>query len=235
MRRLLDASRIVVLLIATLCALSGCVASKWPPFDEKRSHLVLAAGNFSGVRHLDEPPCLMSDYTGEDGIVFDCFSGPPSRSTFHVYEVVFGGLSDRHPSVAYHASIMKPEATPGDGKPTLVMLFTDDRYVIHGGNEAEIAPTIDGEWAMPVYEDGQLYLLPCGALPLVRPLKFASPQSRSLEGLDAEQIERLRQNPRVRMDNGRFYITHGIPLSDIRRFMATASIPDHYFCEDHHN
>ena len=232
MRKLLDAARITALLAAILCT-SGCAGAKWPPFDEKRSHLVLVAGNFSGVRHLDEPPCMMKEIPLDDGIVVDCFSGPPSRSTFHVYDVVFGSLADRHPSVAYHSSIMNQNVPPGEGKPVLALLFTDDRHVVMGNVLRPIARTIDGEWAMPVYANFQLNIMPCGAVPLVRPLKFAHPQpSQSLEGLDSEWIEELRQNPRVRMEEGRFYITHGIPLHDIRQFMATVS-PDPYYCDDY--
>lgn len=233
MRKLLDASRVTVLFTAILCT-SGCVGAKWPAIDYEHSRLVMVAGNFSGVRHLDEPPCMMKEIPLDDGIVFDCFSGPPSRSTFHVYEVVFGSLADRHPSVAYHSSILNSNVPPGAGNPMLALMYTDGRHVVLGNGAREIAQTVDGEWAMPVYANIQLDIMPCGAVPLVRPLKFANPQpSQSLEGLDGKWIEELRQNPRVRMEEGRFYVTHGIPLRDIRQFMATVNVPDSYYCDDY--
>lgn len=53
----------------------------------------------------------------------------------------------------------------------------------------------------------------------------------SLSDYSPDDIERLRQNPWVKVEGGHYFITHGILLEDIRTFMASAApTTEEYYC-----
>lgn len=230
----LHARHIAVALIS-ITALAGCAAyNKWPAFDESRSRFVLVAGYFSGVRQLDERPCMLSDEEVESGVV-DCWSGTPSVTTLNAFDVVYGTLPRSRVQVAYSPSLQNSDRPPGDGKPMLVLLLSDGNHFVLTSQRASIVQTTQGDWAMPVYENETLTVLPCGAEPLVKPLRFAPPlPGDTLENIGEFGVERLQGNTRVRISDGRFTITHGVLLNDMRKFMATAHIdPDQYYCHEY--
>jgi hypothetical protein len=226
-----------VLCVLLATSIGGCHAmrGKWPDFDDSRLQLVLVAGEFSGVRQLNERPCRLTDEELDSGVV-DCWGGVPSVTTLDVREVVYGEVHGAHLRVAYHPSGPNQDKPPGLGNPTLALLNYDGRHFVLTNERRRIARTTSGEWAMPVYRDDELTILPCGARPLIQPLRFANPQpSESLEeGYTAQDIEELAKNPRVRMDRGRFFITHGILLKDMRTLLASrVPAPDDYYCRDY--
>jgi hypothetical protein len=209
------------------------VAAMAPDFDESKDHLVLVAGHFSGVRKLNEIPCMMTSEEIQSGVV-DCFSGTPSMSTLTVYEVVYGKANRRELPVAYHPAVMQ-RVPPGAGEPLVVLLHSDGKHYILTSERAPIARLTSGEWAIPIYEDAQLTVLPCGAKPLVHKLEFAAPlPSESLSDWTEDSIEAIKQNAHGYVRNGRFYITHGIPLKDMRSFLASvAPTTESYYCNEY--
>jgi hypothetical protein len=210
----------------------GC-KSQWPPFDESKTSLVLAAGTFSGVHETGAPPCLM-DLSGDPELagVVDCWSGTPSITTLNVFDVLYGRVTRSALPVGFHPSLMEKGKPPGGGRPQLTLLQSDGRHFLLTYERLPIAQTVTGEWALPIEEVAMLTILPCGAEPLVQPLRFAHPRPvYPLDEYTPDDVERLRQNPWVKVEGGHYSITHGILFEDIRTFLASvAPATDDYYC-----
>lgn len=226
-------SRLKLLSVCTLLvACSSCSHSKWPPFDESRMSLVLVAGEFIDVHRLDAVPCNFDLEEHSPDVIEDCFSGKPSVSTLHVYDVVHGDIKGRQLRVAYHPMIGEPPNPPGDGEPLLVLMQFDGTHLVLTHERQRIARTTSGEWAMPLYWESQLTILPCGARPLIKRLWFANPMPS--EVFEEDAAEELRNSPYGTLRNGRFYPTHGVLLRDMKQFLAGgAPSPDKYYCADY--
>jgi hypothetical protein len=220
---------------ALVLALGACASPErhWPQFEGEET-LVLAAGRFSDVRLLDDPPCFMNteDYLTVDGLNVDCFSGPPATSRFHVIDVLYGTLPEKTVTVLFHSVLGRPYQPPGEGRPVLAALISDGRHHAALRTRLEVARTTSGEWAVPVEDDDVETDLPCGAEPLARPLQFASPRpGRTLDAFGMRMIEDLRQNPRVELRGKRLYVTHGITFGELRDFVARLPLTsENFYC-----
>ncbi len=228
---------VAVALILGVAACTSLPKEHWPPFQQDKSAVVLAAGQFSGVRALDELPCLWDKDVVESGVA-DCWSGTPSVTQFNAFDILYGTLPGRHVRVAYHPSLHEPNVPPGGGVPTLVILLSDGKYQTLTSLRADIARTTSGQWALVVENNDSLKVLPCGAKSLIRPLEFSAPwPGRTLdegELKNEDTMKLLRGNSNIELRGKQVHITHGIPLDDIRSFMRSLELsPDTYYCDDY--
>ncbi len=103
------------------------------------------------------------------------------------------------PSVAY--PLIHPHKERAAGAAVLALLLRMTDSVTHAGGRRRSRGRVESG---PCRSDGvQLTIMPWWR-PLVRPSMFAHPHGESLDGRDGKWIDELRQNPRVRVDNGRF-------------------------------
>ena len=225
--------------VGALLGLTACASTPrghWPQLQDDKSSIVVAAGRFTGVHPLDETPCLLSQEEIESGVV-DCWSGTPSTTQFDVFRILYGTLPGRRVQVAYSPSLHKLTLPPGGGDPTLAVLLSDGKHHILSRLTTHIARTASGQWALAVENNESLHVLPCGAKSLIRPLKFETPQSRTLDEFeltDKNRMESLRNNPNIALRGKDLYITRGILLDDIRSLMQPLALtPDTYHCDDY--
>jgi hypothetical protein len=188
---------------------AGCAthADRWFDYDQSRDRRLLVVGDFSSIWWLDAiPPCLdgAPGGTSENEMVIDCDYAPAAITTLNVEEVVYGDYPGQRLQVLQREWPFREPGPPGNGKPMLVLLQTDGKnYAIY--RLQLLARTTQGEWALPVEGEELLDILPCGAGPLVKPLRFAHPLPGSRQG---------------------------IPLSDIKKFIAAKPprTPAEYEC-----
>jgi hypothetical protein len=199
MPRLPPVRYLATALLATLVAGCATDTSRWFDYDESRDRLVLVVGAFSSIRWLDEvPPCeqAMPASSSETELIVDCVNVPPAIVTLNVQEAIYGDPPGQRLHVVHYASPYAHRKAPGDGKPMLVLMHTDGEHY-HTSSLQLLARTTQGDWALPVERKEILDILPCGAEPLVKPLRFVHPQP----------------------------VTHGIPLSDIKKLIAEKARP----------
>jgi hypothetical protein len=213
------------------CNLSGCTSLEWwPEFDEKKMRSTIVVGTFDSVHYLKDPPCFLAPPTDEEIIqnrekgILDtiCLDPSPLAVRVLVDEVVYGQLP-REEFFAVTTSHSGDEVLKYlIGKPLLIVVETDgENYLVSRYQYDRLRRLTNGDWALPIASDDELYPLPCAAQQFVKRQHFASP--KPFDDFDPTSDygkERIAQTKFAKIAQDGMYIEQGISLKAIRKVLA---------------